>query len=226
LAVIGYSSVRCPGRIDDPDFARQEAIIDGFCRRSGWEVIALLRDVEARRNRTAWGRPSLVHALERIAAGEATCLITAELRRLCPSIAEVGWILEAIDELDGRLVSLDPPLDMGSPVGRAIANALLSVSDWERARRSELTAAARAKVPVAGAISPALRRRIVRLRGAGMTLQAIADMLNDEGVPTPRGGAIWRPSSVQAAAGYKRPEPWAMKPLTRRSRRPVPATPV
>jgi hypothetical protein len=38
-----------------------------------------------------------------------------------------------------------------------------------------------------------------------MTLQAIADTLNAEGVPTLRGGAEWRPSSVQAAAGYKRP---------------------
>jgi hypothetical protein len=36
-------------------------------------------------------------------------------------------------------------------------------------------------------------------------LQAIADVLNDERVPTQRGGAKWRPSSVQSAAGYKRP---------------------
>ena len=37
-----------------------------------------------------------------------------------------------------------------------------------------------------------------------MTLQAIADTLNADGVPTTRGGAQWRPSSVQTAAGYKR----------------------
>jgi hypothetical protein len=34
-----------------------------------------------------------------------------------------------------------------------------------------------------------------------MTLQAIADALNADGVPTLRGGTQWRPSSVQAAAG-------------------------
>ena len=38
-----------------------------------------------------------------------------------------------------------------------------------------------------------------------MTLQAIADVLNAEGVPTLRGGAMWRPSSVQRATGYRRP---------------------
>jgi hypothetical protein len=42
-----------------------------------------------------------------------------------------------------------------------------------------------------------------------MTLQAIADRLNEEGVPTLRGGEKWRPSSVQAAVGYRRPpRPW------------------
>jgi hypothetical protein len=42
------------------------------------------------------------------------------------------------------------------------------------------------------------------MRAEGMTLQAIADVLNDERVPTQRGGTKWRPSSVQTAAGYKR----------------------
>jgi hypothetical protein len=52
---------------------------------------------------------------------------------------------------------------------------------------------------------PELYERISRMREDGMTLQAIADVLNEEGVPTMRGGAMWRPSSVQRAAGYRRP---------------------
>jgi hypothetical protein len=54
--------------------------------------------------------------------------------------------------------------------------------------------------------APALKQRIADMRAGGMTLQAIADTLNAEGVPTLRGGALWRPSSVQAATGYKRPK--------------------
>jgi hypothetical protein len=57
---------------------------------------------------------------------------------------------------------------------------------------------------VAVGIGTVLRERIARMRAQGMTLQAIADRLNEEGVPTVRGGAKWRPSSVQVAAGYKR----------------------
>ena len=53
---------------------------------------------------------------------------------------------------------------------------------------------------------PPLDQHIARMRNGGMTLQAIADALNAEGVPTLRGGATWRPSSVQRATGYRRPE--------------------
>ena len=52
--------------------------------------------------------------------------------------------------------------------------------------------------------NPELVERIVRMRAQGMTLQAIADRLNEEGVPTVRGGAEWRPSSVRSGLGYKR----------------------
>jgi chromosome partitioning protein len=52
---------------------------------------------------------------------------------------------------------------------------------------------------------PALKQHIVDMRASGMTLRAIADRLNAEGVPTLRRGQKWRPSGVQAAAGYHRP---------------------
>jgi hypothetical protein len=53
--------------------------------------------------------------------------------------------------------------------------------------------------------APAVRERVAAMRAANMTLQAIADTLNAEGVPTMRGGARWRPSSVQTVLGYRRP---------------------
>ena len=51
---------------------------------------------------------------------------------------------------------------------------------------------------------PELASRIREMRASGMTLQSIDDTLNDEEVPTVRGGERWRPSSVQAVLGYKR----------------------
>jgi peptidoglycan hydrolase-like protein with peptidoglycan-binding domain len=60
----------------------------------------------------------------------------------------------------------------------------------------------------------ALRERIRSMREGGMTLQAIADHLNVEGVRTLSGGTFWRPANVRRAgapdgsrAGKRRQEP-------------------
>jgi hypothetical protein len=54
---------------------------------------------------------------------------------------------------------------------------------------------------------PELLERIWAMRQTSMTLRAIAERLNAERVPTLRGGAEWRPSSIQTALGYRRPGP-------------------
>jgi DNA invertase Pin-like site-specific DNA recombinase len=206
-AALGYQCVRAPARIGDPELTHQVDAIGEFCRRKGWNLLALLRDVEAK-PRKGPAQPALINAIERLRSGEASCLVVAELRQLCPSVAELGGILEAVERANARVVSLEPPFDTGTPIGSTIGRMLTSVSGWERARRAAMTAAARSKKGAAPDISSDLRRRIVRMRRAGMTLQAIADRLNQDGVPTMRGGAVWRPSSVQAKLGYKRPRPW------------------
>ncbi len=77
----------------------------------------------------------------------------------------------------------------------------------ERTRRGLEAARSRGGTQSRTAVAdvPELQDRIARMRADGMTLQAIADVLNEEGVPTLRGGAMWRPSSVQRATGYRRP---------------------
>jgi DNA invertase Pin-like site-specific DNA recombinase len=214
VSALGYVSVGSVARREDSDVTRQTTAIDRYCTLRGWELVGLVLDVEPRKPRRA-GCPSLLHAVERLRRGDARGLVVAELRRLCPSVAELGGVLEALDQAGARLVSLDPEIDTGTPIGHAIAHALVSVSAWERSRRADMTAAARSKVAIASAIRPELRRRIIRMRDAGMTLQSIADDLNEEGVPTLRGGAKWRPSSVQSALGYRRPSPWPVSTAVR-----------
>jgi len=208
IVALGYQRVQAPARITDPPLRRQADAIDEYCRRKGWELLALLRDVEAGDGRGS-GQPALINAIERLRSGEASCLVVAQLRQLCPSIAELGSILEAFKRADARFVSLEPPFDTGALIGSPVGRILTAVSGWERARRAAMTAAARSKVGVAPASASRLRRRIVQMRTAGMTLQAIADQLDEDGVATMRGGARWRPSSVQATLGYKRPRRWA-----------------
>jgi DNA invertase Pin-like site-specific DNA recombinase len=110
-------------------------------------------------------------------------------------------------------MALDLQLDTSTEAGRLAAVAIVGVGGWEHDRISERTRAgleaARSRGGAQGRTAvadiPELQERIARMRDEGMTLQAIADVLNEEGVPTLRGGAMWRPSSVQRATGYRRP---------------------
>lgn len=52
------------------------------------------------------------------------------------------------------------------------------------------------RAQVAEAFRSKLRPRIQKLRGLGLTLQQIADELNDEGFPTPSGSGHWQPGNV------------------------------
>jgi DNA invertase Pin-like site-specific DNA recombinase len=203
VVALGYVSAPGTAQPDNSDLKQQSDAIDRFCNRMGWDLVGLVRHLELNRKRP--GRASLTHALERLRTGDASCLVVADLTRLCSSIAELGGVLDAVERTGARLVSLDPPIDSATQPGREALRVLTAVSQWERDRRSEMTSAARARIAFPR-IDPKLKRQITRMRGAGMTLQGIADALNEEGVPTVRGGAEWRPSSVQAALGYRRPE--------------------
>jgi DNA invertase Pin-like site-specific DNA recombinase len=208
VSALGYVSAEGTARIDDPDVKRQAAAIDDFCARQGWELVSLVRDLQPATGR-GLDRPALSHAIERLSRGDASALVVTELARLCRSVADLGKILDALRRADARLVSLEPEIDTGTEFGRAAGRILSALSEWEQARLAARTrkglAAARAQHAVRADIKPELKRRIMHMRAAGMTLQAIADQLNKEGIPTPRGGTKWRPSSVQAALGYKRP---------------------
>ena len=170
-----------------------------------------MRDREPR-NGKGLDRPGLGYALNRIEAGEARGLVVSELAQLSRSASDLGEILDWFARSDARLVAAAQKLDTGQEAGRLAARTLIEVSGWERERLSERTQKGLEAARLGGrfqrravADDPELRDRIAAMRAEGMTLQSIADRLNDEGVPTVRGGAMWRPSSVQAAAGYKRP---------------------
>jgi peptidoglycan hydrolase-like protein with peptidoglycan-binding domain/DNA invertase Pin-like site-specific DNA recombinase len=208
VRALGYVSVPAREELQSAEFDAQLEAIDRYCDEQGWELVEVVRDVDT--GSRDMERQGLLYALDKIGRGEASCIIVSELGRVSDSAADLGGVLDRLDRSDGRLVALDIGLDTASPEGRVAAQALASVSSWEHERtRNRLAAAAAGTAatvePQVVQDVPALKERISTMRTAGMTLQAIADVLNSEGVPTLRGGAKWRPSSVQSAAGYRRP---------------------
>ena len=213
VMALGYASVpaHANGSTHDELVSQAEAI-QRACDQRGLELVGVVREVEA----TAGGsvrRPGLRHVLERIAAGEVGCLVVQGLDSLGGSAAAIGTLVSWLEADGRRLVAADLGLDTDSKTGKVAARALAAAGQLESRKLAERTrrglAAARAKGSLGGRPSvsdrPELRERIALMRAEGKTLQAIADELNAEAVPTLRGGALWRPSSVQAAAGYKRP---------------------
>jgi DNA invertase Pin-like site-specific DNA recombinase len=190
------------------ELRRQVKAIASECERRDLRLLEVVRERE-RQHRRPLERPGLGYALDQIAAGKASGLVVSDLSRLSHSLPDLGRVLEWLARREARLVVAEPGLDSEENAGHLALRTIIEVSRWERERLVERTRngmrAARNKGPASVADDPELKERIAAMRAAGMTLQAIADQLNADAIPTVRGGAKWRPSSVQAAAGYRRP---------------------
>jgi DNA invertase Pin-like site-specific DNA recombinase len=206
--VIGYVTVSSEAQRNEADPAVHA--IEAACERAGLDLSEVVTDRESGRGLE---RPGLTYALNQIAEGEASGLIVSDLRRLSRSIVDLGSLMQWFRDAGAGLIALDLGVDTSTPLGHEVAMTLIALGDWERERIARRTRSGLTEVKASGRRvgRPSLRdrpdlvERITAMRSANMTLQAIADQLNAEGVPTLRGGAMWRPSSVQAALGYRRP---------------------
>ena len=204
---IGYV---CVPSASNGELRKQSEAVTAYCESRGLSLASVAHDVESGGREQ---RPSLAWALEQLANQEAETLVVARLRDLSSNVAKLAPLLSWFNEEGRRLIAIDVDVDTSTEAGRVAAAAVVGVGGWEHERISERTRrgleAARSRRTTQGwtavADIPELQERIAGLREQGMTLQAIADVLNQEGVPTLRGGAMWRPSSVQRATGYRRP---------------------
>jgi DNA invertase Pin-like site-specific DNA recombinase len=145
--------------------------------------------------------PNIDTQLERIASGEADVLELERLSDAARSLKHLIALIEWLREHEAHLVAADVGLDTRRTEGRQMVALLAEVARWDRAPEKP-----RGR-PGLLARDPNLAERIAELRGRGLSLNQIADRLNDDGIQTPRGGARWRASSVQSALGYRRPPP-------------------
>ncbi len=194
-SVIGYT--RAGGGIS---VAEEQAVIAAACRTHGWKLVRVEGDQAGEGKRS---RPALARALAALRAGEAQALVLASLDRVARSLSEAAQLLERARSEGWNLVALDLGLDLSSPAGKRIANAFTTAAAWERRLRSERTRATLARTRAQGKTLGTPRRaaaptveKITSLRAQGKSLQAIAEELNRLRIPTARGGAKWRPSSV------------------------------
>jgi DNA invertase Pin-like site-specific DNA recombinase len=207
-ALIGYVTVPADARAGED---RESMLaVEAACEHFGWNLVEVVSD---RDDGVTLERRGLRYALERIADGHAHGLVVSDLQRVSRSIIDLGALMAWFRDADATLIALDLDIDTSTAAGRHVAATLIALSTHEHQRIATGTRRGLAKGRAGGrpkgrpAVSdrPELVQRIAAMRAANMTLRGIADQLNDEGVPTPRGGKKWRPSSIQAALGYRRP---------------------
>jgi DNA invertase Pin-like site-specific DNA recombinase len=208
-AVIGYVT---PATDRADGAGRSARAIEAICERSGWDLLEIVHE---RDDGQTLDRAGLRHALERITSGDAQGLVVGDLQRISRSLVDLGTLMAWFRDADAALIALDLDVDTSTPEGDHVASILIALSARDHQRIARATRRGLAKGRASGrpagrpAVSdrPELVERIASMRAANMTLRAIADQLNSEGVPTLRGGTKWRPSSIQAALGYRRPGP-------------------
>lgn len=204
--LIGYVRVGpMEPRAERPRLDTQRAAIAETCAARGWDVVRIEEDVRSGRTRR---RPGLRRAFAACRAGEADGVIVATLDRLTYDVADLAEIVSEAVRDGVAIVALDPEVDLDSDRGATVGAVLAEAARWtprSLVRRAEVLARrVHDEAPVvrrAGRPSSTpqdVAERIRQMRAEGQTLQAICDTLNGEGVPTPRGGALWRPTSLRA----------------------------
>jgi DNA invertase Pin-like site-specific DNA recombinase len=150
-------------------------------------------------------RPGVEAALAAVASGAADGLVVAKLDRLSRSMLDFTAIMARAAKEGWAVVALDCAVDTTTPAGEAMAHVLATFAQFERRLIGQRTREALAVKRAAGVqlgrpttIDPCVAARIRDERQQGATLRAIAERLNADGVPTPRGGAAWRPSSLES----------------------------
>ncbi len=183
--------------------AAQTATLEAAATARGWDVVADLAD-EGASGGTLARRPALAEALEILETGGADVLVVAKLDRLSRSVLDFAQLSEVARRQGWAIVALDVDVDTTTPTGEMVANITSSVAQWERriigARTRDALAARKAAGVRLGrpvTLPTEVRERIRSERADGRTLQAIADGLSADGIPTARGGT-WRPSAIRA----------------------------
>lgn len=165
-----------------------------------------LRQESAASAATMDKRPVLAQALRDLREGRADVLAVSKLDRLTRSVADFSAILANAEREGWHVVCLDLGVDTTTITGRAMAQVTAVFAEMERRRISERVRESMARIKAEtgkhmgrpSEISDEAITRATYLYGLNLSLQDVADTLNEEGIKTPRGGQWW-PDRVAAA---------------------------
>jgi DNA invertase Pin-like site-specific DNA recombinase len=181
----------------------QRTAILAEAERRGWRQVRFIEDPGVSGKDTR--RPGLCLARDLLARGEARGLVVSKMDRLSRSLLDFATLMQEAQGQGWALIALDCDVDTSTASGELMANVIATFAHFERPRIGERIREALAEKRAQGvqlgrprAVPDEVVGRIVRERGEGRTLRAIADDLTAEDVPTAHGGARWYASTVRS----------------------------
>jgi DNA invertase Pin-like site-specific DNA recombinase len=187
----------------------QRAAVTEACEPRGWELVEVVED--RARSGATMKRPGVLKAIDKLSNGDADVLVVARLDRLSRSVRDFANLLHEAEHRGWNVNALDMGIDTTTPQGEMMAHMFMAVAEFERKLIGQRTKEALAHVRKKGTqlgrpreVSDQAVKRVRELRGRGKkqrSLSEIARILNDEHLPTPRGGR-WHPSSVKRVLSW------------------------
>jgi DNA invertase Pin-like site-specific DNA recombinase len=202
-----YARVSTQMQVNDGmSMEAQEKTLRNAAEFAGFSSVEVLLE-EGRSGKSITGRPVLRDALTRLDSGAAHALIVTRIDRLARSTTDFLSIVDRAAKNNWRLVLLDLNLDTSTYQGRFVTTIMSALAEMERGiiaeRQKDVHKHRRDNGQVWGVdlgpkqlISDEIRNRIVAEKGKGLSLRAIARLLDAEGIPTAYGGK-WTASSIK-----------------------------
>lgn len=197
----------------------QRARIRAYAKAKGLELEDIFADEGI--SGSSLGRKGVQKLLERIQTQECETVIVYKLSRLSRRTKDVLFLVEELFiKGNTHLISISESIDTSTPMGRFFLTIMGALAQMERELISERTKAALDFKKEQGerlgsapyGYKPSTRgnkrklvqdkseikvvRRVFKMHKKGMSLRAIAGKLNEDGVPTKRGGK-WYASTVK-----------------------------
>jgi Site-specific recombinases, DNA invertase Pin homologs len=214
---VSYLLVSGKGQIDGDGFDRQRDSIARFAVRNALDIIAEFRDEGVSGTKELANRPGLAAVIDRLESNGVRVVVVERADRLARDLMINEIIVDQLTRLGARVLTADGA-DLttadGDPTRTLIRQVLGAVAQFEKSVIVLKLRAARDRIrrrdgrcegrkPFGSRPSEAValeRIRQLRRKPKGrprLSIAAIAEQLNLEGMPT-RQGRPWRPSSVHA----------------------------
>jgi len=202
--IVGYVRVSGTESGERGDsFENQREQIEAEAKRKGWEIVAWCQDTGSG-NEAEAKRSGLREALEIVKAGEADAIVAYKFDRVSRNMSDFMRLYEQAKREGWMIHALDFFADLTTPEGMMMAQVLMAFAQFERGKARERNIQTKQKAKARGArlgrtvtMPGETRDRVVELHAMGLSLNAIAQQLNDEGAATATGKGKFYAQSVK-----------------------------